>query len=130
MTLVVTGIYAAVLGIIFIVLRINVTIERAKTGISIMHQDNMVLAEKMRRFGNFIETVPFALILLAIIETAGASTTILHGVGGLLVASRLLHPFGLNSENGKNPLRIISGLMTTLAFAISSGYILWSAFGG
>ncbi|MCF6320593.1 MAG: MAPEG family protein [Rhizobiaceae bacterium] len=130
MTLAITGIYAAILGIMFVVLRINVTIERAKTGISIMHQDNMVLAEKMRRFGNFIETVPFALVLLAIVETTGASTAILHSVGALLLASRLLHPFGLNAENGKNPLRIVSGLMTTLSFAIASGYILWTGFGG
>jgi len=130
MTLATTGIYAAILGIMFIVLRINVTIERAKTGISIMHRDNMVLAEKMRRFGNFIETVPFSLILLAIVETTGASTTILHAVGGLLLASRVLHPFGLNSENGKNPLRIVSGLMTSLSFAIASGFIFWSGFGG
>jgi len=126
----VTGFYAAILGMMFVVLRVYVTIERAKTGISILHGDNIVLAEKMRRFGNFIETVPFALILLAMVETAGASTALLHGVGAMLVASRALHPFGLTNENGKTVLRIVSGLLTIAVFALASGYILWAGFSG
>ena len=130
MTFAITGIYAAVLGIMFIVLRLNVVIARAKSEISIMHGDNMILAEKIRRFGNFIEVVPHALILLGIVESFGASSTILHAIGALLLIGRILHVFGLDHKNGKNPLRIASGLLTTLSFALASGYILWSSFGG
>ena len=130
MSLAITGIYAAVLGIMFIALRVNVIIERARSGISIMHQDNMVLAEKMRRFGNFIEVVPHALILMGIAETFGASPTWLHAIGGLLLLSRVIHPLGLDHANGKNPLRILSGLATTFAFATAIVFILWASFGG
>ena len=130
MTFAITGIYAAILGIMFIVLRINVVITRAKSGISIMHGDNMMLAEKVRRFGNFIEVVPHALILLAIAESFEASGAFLHTIGGLLLISRILHVFGLDHENSKNPLRIASGLTTTISFALASGYILWRSFGG
>ncbi len=35
---------------------------RGKTGISILHGDNMDLAEKMRRHQIFVEYVPLALI--------------------------------------------------------------------
>lgn len=129
MSLAITGIYAAVLGIMFIALRVNVIIERAKSGISIMHQDNMVLAEKIRRFGNFVEVVPHALILMGIAETFGASPAWLHAIGGLLLVSRVLHPFGLDHANGKNTLRIVSGMATTLSFAIAIIFVLWASFG-
>ncbi len=130
MTLVITGIYAAVLGVMFIALRTNVIIERAKSGISILHQDNMVLAEKIRRFGNFVEVVPHALILMGIVESFGASATWLHVIGGLLLASRLLHPISLDHNNGKNPLRIVSGIMTSLSFVTAIVFILWASFAG
>lgn len=129
MTLAITGIYAAILGIMFVALRVNVIIERAKSDISIMHQDNMVLAEKIRRFGNFVEVVPHALILMAIVETFGASALWLHAIGGLLLISRLLHPFGLDHTNGKNTLRIVSGMATTFSFATAIVFILWASFG-
>jgi uncharacterized membrane protein YecN with MAPEG domain len=121
MTLTITGIYAAVLGVLFVVLRTNVIIERAKTGISILHQDNVVLAEKIRRFGNFTEVVPLALILLAVSENSGVPIYMLHAIGGALLISRILHPFGLDAQNGKNPLRILSGILTSLAFVIAIG---------
>lgn len=121
MILTITGIYAAILGVLFIILRTVVIIERAKSGISIMYQDNMVLAEKIRRFGNFTEVVPLALILLAISEISGVPNYLLHGIGGALLISRILHPFGLDAENGKNPLRILSGVLTSLAFVMAIG---------
>jgi uncharacterized membrane protein YecN with MAPEG domain len=129
MTLAITGIYAAILGIMFIALRVNVIIERAKSGISIMHQDNMVLAEKIRRFGNFIEVVPHALILMGIVETFGASALWLHAIGGLLLASRVLHPIGLDHTNGKNTLRIVSGMLTSVSFVVAIVFIFWASFG-
>lgn len=128
MTLIITGIYAAALGVMFILLRTMVIVERAKSGISIYHDDNILLAEKIRRFGNFTEVVPHALILLAIAESFGASTLVLHGIGGLLLASRLLHPFGLSASNGKNPLRIVSGIMTSLSFVIAIVFIALQTF--
>ena len=130
MTLAITGIYAAILGIMFVALRVNVIIERAKSGISIMHGDNMALAEKIRKFGNFIEVVPHALILLAITEAFGASSIWLHIIGGTLIASRILHPIGLDHTNGKNPIRIVSGMLTSISFVVAIVFILWSSFSG
>ena len=125
MTFTITPIYAALLGILMLILRTIVTVERAKSGISILTQDNMVLAEKVRRFGNFIETVPFVIILMGFTEVLGASSWLLHLIGGLLFASRLLHPIGLNHKKGAHPLRIASGMMTTASILGASLFILW-----
>lgn len=126
MTMTITGVYAAVLGILLITLRFNVIIERAKSNISILHEGNVVLAEKIRRFGNFVEVVPHALVLLAIVEFSGAPLWVVHGIGGALLVSRVLHPFGLDAGNVRNPIRIASGLLTTIAFVIAIIYIIWS----
>ena len=123
-TLPITAIYAALLGIILIILRIRVTIVRAKTGISIYHGDNKALAEKIRQHANFTENIPYALILMVCVELAGASSALLYVIGSLLLASRLLNPFGIKHERANHPLRIISGIMTVAPMAISIMYFL------
>ncbi len=128
MTLQITAFYAALLGIMMIVLRMVVTIVRARTNISIHHGDNLHLAERIRWHGNFIENVPMALILMGLAEAGGASVTLLTSAGAILVVSRLLHPFGLRHDNAKNPIRIVSGIGTTLAVAICIGAIFWQIY--
>lgn len=129
MTFEITGLYAAILGVFFIFFRTLVVIERAKTGISMHYGDNLVLARKIRIFGNFIEVVPHALILMAIAEAMGGIAQMLHVIGALLVVSRVLLPLGLNPDNGKTPARIAAGIMATLSMAISIGFIFWQNFG-
>jgi len=129
MTFETTGLYAAILGVFFIFFRMLVIIERAKTGISMNYGDNLVLARKIRIFGNFIEVVPHALILMAIAEAMGGRAEMLHAIGGLLVLSRILLPFGLNPENGKTFARIAAGITATLSMGVSIGYIFWRYLG-
>ena len=124
-----TALYAALLGILMIVLRTIVTVMRAKTGISIEHNGNMALAERIRWHGNFIENVPMALILMAAAEVGGAPSALLNASGIILLAARIAHPFGLRHENAKAPLRIISGLGTTAAMLLTIGFILWTYTG-
>ncbi|HHS82647.1 MAG TPA: hypothetical protein ENJ68_03925 [Devosia sp.] len=125
MILVITPLYAAVLALMFLVLRTMVTVERARSGISILTGNNTNLAVKSRRFGNFIETVPFALILMGFAEMEGTAPALVHGAGILLLVSRLLHPLGLHPEKGNHPLRILSGVLTMATFALGAAAILW-----
>jgi uncharacterized protein len=123
-----TALYAAMLGLMMIVLRMIVTIMRAKTGISIEHNGNMALAERIRWHGNFIKNVPMALILMGLAETGGASPTLLNASGVILIVSRILHPFGLKHDNAKAVLRIVSGVGTTLSILLCIGAILWQLY--
>jgi uncharacterized protein len=110
----ITGLYAAALGILAVVLTVRVIILRAQTGISIMHGDNPRLAERIRQHGNLTESVPIALILLGLAEAGGATVLWMHIAGGLLLAGRLVHPFGINATQATNPARI-AGQTATLA---------------
>lgn len=126
MTLELTGLYACALALWAGWLGASVSIMRAKTGISILHGEDMALAEKIRKHGNFTEVVPLALILMAIVELNGASTTWLHAIGGLLLVSRLVHPFGIKHDNPQEILRGIGSGGTSLSMVLSIIFIVWT----
>ncbi|MEM7302802.1 MAG: MAPEG family protein [Pseudomonadota bacterium] len=123
-----TGLYAAILTLMMIGLAAHVIILRGKSGISLMQGDSLALAERMRRHGNFIETVPVALILMGISELQGLSSFWLHAMGGALVAGRAIHPFGIHHDQPANPARIIGFVLTMVAMLVAVAWILWRSF--
>jgi uncharacterized protein len=127
MTLPVTTLYTAILGLMMIGLSLAVSLKRGKTGISILHGDNMDLAITMRRFGNFIEVAPMGLILLGLMEIHGAPVPWLHVSGATLLASRIIHPFGMDTSNASHPLRIVAGVLAKLSALIAIGFLLFTA---
>jgi len=125
MPLSVTALYAAAMVAVSIWLGVAVGLRRAATGISILHGDDMELAEKIRRHANFTENVPLALILLAILELDGASAGLLHGCGIALVVFRIAHPLGLHRDNIRNPLRGLGSGGTTLLMVFMAATAVW-----
>lgn len=67
---------------------------------------------------------------MGLVEYSGASTLIVHIIGALLLASRILHPLGLNIANGAHPIRIVSRLATMGYMLVAIIYILWKRFLG
>jgi len=130
MTLQITALYGALLGLIMIALSFYVSAMRGKTGISIGDGGDMALQERMRRHGNFTEIVPMAVILMGLAEMQGAGSGWLHCVGLLLVVGRLAHPLGLSATKIMSPLRMAGSIGTTLAVVISIVLILISVLGG
>jgi uncharacterized membrane protein YecN with MAPEG domain len=127
-SLLITSLYAAPLGLIAIALSTHVTMLRAKTGISILDGGNIELAERIRRHGNFVENVPFVLLLMLLAELGGTGHMWLHISGALLIIGRILHAPGLKANDPKSPLRIAGGSLTTLAGLIMICNILFTAF--
>jgi hypothetical protein len=121
----ITAFYAGLLALIVIALGAVIGPMRLRTGVAILHGDNMVLATMIRRHGNFIEAVPFALILLGFLELNGASPTLLHGLGIALVLSRIAHPIGLKHDNVRHPLRAIGAGGTVLVTLIAAVMLIW-----
>jgi uncharacterized protein len=124
----ITSLYAAPLALMALGLSTHVTMLRAKTGISILDGGNHNLAERMRRHGNFIETVPFILLLMALAELNGVGQMWLHISGLLLIAGRLLHAVGLKYDKPKAIPRIMGGMATNIAALIMICNILAFAF--
>lgn len=111
----VTALYALPLIVVFLILWISVTKMRAGQGISIGDGGNPELLLRIRRHGNFIEWVPFTLLLMLIAELMGAPAIYLHISGALLVIGRIVHPFGLKPANASHPLRIVGNSANILS---------------
>lgn len=124
MTFAITALYAVALAALHQALTYYVILDRARTHVSILHGDDMQLATRIRRHGNFIESVPMALILMALAEAAGAPGGWLHAAGILLVVARVLHVFGLHHDRPATFGRIAGIVGTTISMAICAVAIL------
>lgn len=121
----ITALYAGVLALILGALGFQVGSTRSRTGISILHGDDMDLAEKIRRHANFTENVPLALLLMAVIELNGAGAALLHGLGIALLIARIAHPLGLHHDNIRHPLRAVGAGVTFLVTGIAALVAIW-----
>ena len=99
----VTSILAAILGLMALPLSIHISARRAAIGMKagVIHAavfgdaNDPMLRNAIRAFGNFVEYVPLALIMLALYELNGASTQVLWGLGGAFVIGRFLHAISM-----------------------------------
>lgn len=125
MLLPITALYAALLTVIAIVLTQHVGQTRLASGVSLNHADNPALAAAIRRHANFTEHVPLAILLMIIIELNLAPSWVLHTMGVLLVASRLVHPFGIDFDVMRSKWRLLGALGTLAATLLGVITIVW-----
>ena len=107
----VTPIYAAIFALMMVGLSFYVIKMRYKHRVALGDGGNKDMLRAIRAHGNFIEYVPMALILLALLELNGESAAMLHGFGGTLVVARISHAPGLNARN-TTKLRQIGMVLT------------------
>lgn len=111
--------YASLLTLVYLLLSFNVSRQRRRCLVSLGDGDQPPLRAAMRAHGNFAEYVPLALLLLALDEAAGVSAPWLHAVGAMLLAGRILHPFGI-AMPAPNPARVLGILLTWLALLLAA----------
>lgn len=121
-----TAIYAAIFGLMMVVLSVLVVRQRFKQRVPLMDGGKLIVRQAMRIHGNFAEYVPMALVLVAFVELAGAMMWLVHLLGGGLLAGRLLHATGLKATKGPTLGRVSGMLLTYSVFAISSLWLIWT----
>ncbi|MBF7073297.1 MAPEG family protein [Glaciecola sp. MH2013] len=125
MNLIITGLYASLLGLLFLLLSIYVIKQRRANVVSLGDGDIDQLQKATRAHGNFSEYVPICLILLAVAEMTSQADIFLHACGILLVYGRSAHAYGLVTKSGPSWGRV-SGMLAT--FACLLGLSLWNLF--
>ncbi len=130
MLVLVTSLYAALLGAIYFVLFAMVGRLRGQTGISLGIGENDALMLANRRHMNFVENAPLALLLILMVELNGATTAYLHALGAVLTISRIVHPFGLRIDKMNTAARVIGAGGTALAILACIVTLLWQFFRG
>ncbi|MFM7066423.1 MAG: MAPEG family protein [Gammaproteobacteria bacterium] len=123
----VTGLYAGLCGILLVVLYVRVSQRRLAIGIGLGAGGDTVLEQRIRAHGNFIETVPLALILLYLFERSAADPMHVHVLGALLVVARLGHAQGLSSTAGRSVGRLYGSVATVGIIAVLSLALLAQA---
>lgn len=126
----VTALYAGLLGLVFIALEAPIGVMRTRANVSLYDGGNKPLAVAIRRHANFVEHVPLALLLLALLELNGAGHGLLHGLGAALLLARVLHPFGLDYDTMRKPLRGIGAFTTMIVTAVAAIALVWKALLG
>ena len=124
----ITLLYAGILGIMSIVLTIFIVFIRSKTGISVGDGGNRELLLAIRRHGNFLEYVPIALILMALLELSGVSNLTMHIFGIVLCVARILHATGLKLEDSSTLGRGLGAGGTFLLTTIMSAWAIVEYF--
>jgi uncharacterized protein len=118
MSLYITTLYALPLILIWFILWVRVAKSRGEHKVSIGDGGSKELLLRIRHHGNFIEWVPFTLILMMLAELQGAPHSWLYVAGALLLLGRVLHPFGLKADIPDYTLRYVSNSANLLAVAI------------
>jgi uncharacterized protein len=126
--LTITALYAGILGLMALYLGSIPGRMRGTLKISAGDGGNPELALAMRRHGNFIEWVPMALILIALLEFNGASPMTVHGFGAALVVFRICHAVGLKQDTMGVPTRIIGAGGTAILVAVVSIWLIVKFF--
>ena len=120
MNLTITPVFAAVFAVFFVLLSINVIRARRQHKVGIGTGRNKSVERAMRVHANFAEYVPFALLLITLLELNKASNLLLIGLSSLLLVGRLVHAFGVSMENERFTYRVSGMVMTFTVILIAA----------
>ncbi len=103
-----TAFAAGLLALMFVALSFWVVLTRASHH-TMFGTGDAVLQKRAAIQSNFAEYVPYALVLIALLEALGAKHGFVLGLLVVLVAARLLHPFGIYAAPGSPQLYACRG---------------------
>lgn len=122
-----TGLYAGLCGLLMVILFVRVSQRRLSSKIGIGCGNDAVLEQRVRAHGNFIESVPMALVLLYILEQSGTREIYVHAFGVVLVISRVAHAYGMSTTSGRSVGRFYGSIGTLLVIIGLSIWVILSA---
>ncbi|KAB1069877.1 glutathione S-transferase [Methylobacterium planeticum] len=90
-----TAFYTGLFAMLYVGLSAWVVATRVNS--DVLHGDggNETLEKRIRAQGNFGEYVPFAVLLIALLEAGGSGHTLVQSLLIVLLVARILHPFGM-----------------------------------
>ena len=126
----ISALYLAIFAVFASVLAFLPGKIRGSSGISIGDGGRPDLLLASRRHANFVEYVPYFMIMFAALELNGASAGWLHGLGLAMIAARLSHAIGIKEDTIASLPRGIGAGGTLLTTLIAAGLLVWQFIGG
>ncbi|MBX3704218.1 MAG: MAPEG family protein [Steroidobacteraceae bacterium] len=122
--------YAALCGLLLIALSAQVVLARRRYRVGLGAGNEAGMEQAMRVQANFAEYVPLAVVLLVLAELSGLPEAAVHVAGIALLASRVMHAWGLSHSAGRSFGRfygtagtwlVVLGLSLWLLYATTAG---------
>lgn len=124
----VTTLYAGILGLLYVALSFYVIKGRFKHQIPLGDAGSADMIKRIRVHANFIEYVPFALLLIILAEFEGTSEYIIHGLCVALLIGRLGHVYGVMTKEGTSIGRAGGTILTFLVIVTAAIICIQSFF--
>jgi uncharacterized protein len=119
-----TLLFAGCCALLQFALTVLVIARRAQTGVDFLDGGDSQLLRRIRAHGNFSETAPINLLLLALLEINGLPSAWLIALGSMLLLGRLLHAMSLLTNNAAWSRR--GGMvLTLLVLSVQAVLCLW-----
>ena len=122
----VSFLYAGLLGLLLIALSTQVVLARRRYRVRLGTGTEEGMHQAVRVQANFVEYVPFAVLLLVLAELTGLPGPAVHGAGLLLLASRVVHAVGLSRSPGVSFGRFYGTAGTWLTIVALSVWLLYA----
>lgn len=123
-------IYAALLGVVFVLLSVRTLRLRRRLRVAVGDGGNALMLRGMRVHGNFAEYVPLGLLLIAGAEALSAPAALVHGLGIVLLVGRLVHAFGVSQEAEVFAYRVGGMALTFTCYLVAAAAIIWQVIAG
>jgi uncharacterized membrane protein YecN with MAPEG domain len=111
------------------VLYVRISQRRLATKIGVGSGGDAELEQRVRAHGNLVESAPFALVLLYLIEQTGLSSTYIHVFGAAFVFARLAHAQGMSTTTGRSAGRFYGSLGTVILLFVMSALLIARSIG-
>jgi uncharacterized membrane protein YecN with MAPEG domain len=129
MILPITGVFAAVIGVLLLVLSAVVVKYRIKYGKDIGTTEDLDFKAAVRAHGNLMEYAPLTLLMLGIAELNGVSSGFIYWVGMAFVLGRILHAWGMfQGQGGPHKARMVGILLTWATILITAVLLLHNVY--
>lgn len=109
----------------YLVLAVLVTRQRQRHHVPIGDGGLIEVTRAVRAFGNAAEYVPACLLVLAVLAMVGAQPLVVHGLGALLLAARVLHAAGLSNSEAPSFGRTAGAVLTWLYLLLASALLVF-----
>lgn len=119
----VTLITAGILGFLFLILSLRVSLVRRSARISVGDGGNQQLELRCRAQANLAEYLPFTLFLIFLAEQAWGAKWYVIALAAAFVIARILHALGMRSL-APTPPRFIGATLTYAVLALLSFLVL------
>jgi uncharacterized membrane protein YecN with MAPEG domain len=110
----IVSLYASLLALLFVGLSVRTLLMRRRLGIALGDAGNEAMLRAMRVHSNFAEYVPLSLILIYLVEQAGARPLFVHALCLSVLVGRVSHAIGVSTVGERGGFRVL-GIGLTLA---------------